>query len=80
MDRKEYQRLYYLKNKAKKQEQYYKNHEHFLQYKKDYLKTEIGYKSCKIKNWKAYGIKLKDGTKAIKNELSPAYHSYNVLW
>lgn len=61
MDRKEYQRLHYLKNKAKKQEQYYKNHEHFLQYKKDYLKTEIGHKSCKIKNWKAFGIKLRDG-------------------
>jgi hypothetical protein len=25
-------------------------------------------------------IKLKDGTKAVNNPMSPAYHSYKILW
>ena len=26
------------------------------------------------------GMKLKDGTRAIDNPESPAYHSYRILW
>jgi len=85
MDKKEYHRQYYLKNKEKlinKQKEYYKNNQEKVinnqkEYYKNnrnerlnYCKTDNGRKSCRISNWKKMGVLSDDYNKLYDYYLS----------
>ena len=63
-ERKEYDRLYYIKNKEKKNEQnrnnHHKNKENRNEHSRLYSKTDKGQKSSRIRRWKYKGVICED--------------------
>ena len=56
MDRKQYMKEYYEKNKEKKAEYNKKYRENNKEYNKEHRKTYNGLKSHRISNWRQYGV------------------------
>jgi len=58
---KQYMRQYYLANKERIKQRNLLRKEEIAERKKRYSKTEKGHRDLKIKNWRAYGMKLREG-------------------